>query len=110
MLYQLLVLSADTFQSVRLTGQTAPLAPYNKGELKEKQMSAQQLKVTEVEFDFTTDDGDSFMSDEERKAVVDRVVGKVYEVEEDGLADVISDETGWCVLNLDYLALAPVKG
>ena len=72
-----------------------------------------KLKITSIQFDFDDDYGDFTESDfteeenelsqEYKDNLVESVIGKVYEVEdEDEIADVISDETGWCVLSLDY--------
>lgn len=60
------------------------------------------LKLTDIEFDYDED----FPYDEQ-VAVAKSVIGEVFEVEnEDELADAISDETGWCVKSLDYVAIS----
>jgi len=66
------------------------------------------LQVTEVRFDF--DDLD--FTPEEQQAVVDDVLGNVFEVEVDDanddreVADVlveeVTDYAGWCVVFLNY--------
>ena len=66
------------------------------------------LHVTEVSFDFDDED----FTEEQRKDVIDSVVGNVFEVEVDdddddfAIADVlvehVTDLTGWCVFSLDY--------
>ena len=71
-------------------------------------MTTLTLQVTEVLFDF--DDLD--FTPEEQQAVVDSVLGNVFEVEvfdpnnDDELADAIveevTDATGWCVVSLNY--------
>jgi hypothetical protein len=66
------------------------------------------LQVTAIEFDFETED-DALTVDEQQQ-VIDSVLGKVYEVtdteDEDlqtyELLEAISNETGWCIHNLDY--------
>ena len=66
------------------------------------------LHVTEVSFDFDEED----FTEEQRKDVIDSVVGHIFEVEVDdddddfAIADVlveeVTDYTGWCVYSLDY--------
>jgi hypothetical protein len=72
-------------------------------------MTILTLQVTEVTFDF--DDLDFGI--EERRQVVDSVVGNTFEVEvdddadDDAIADVLVEEvtdlTGWCVCSLDFI-------
>jgi hypothetical protein len=63
------------------------------------------LKLTDIEFDFEDSSGE--LPYDEQVAVAKSVIGEVFEVEdEDELADVISDQTGWCVKSLDYLVIA----
>lgn len=62
------------------------------------------LKLTDIEFDFEDSSGE--LPYDEQVAVAKSVIGEVFEVDnEDELADVISDQTGWCVKSLDYLAI-----
>ena len=71
-------------------------------------MTTLTLQVTEVRFDF--DDEDFTL--EEQQAVVDDVLGNVFEVEVDDanddreVADVLVEEvttaTGWCIKSIDY--------
>ena len=66
------------------------------------------LQVTEVKFDFDDED----FTEEQRKDVIDSVVGNFFEVEVDdddddfAIADVlveeVTDYTGWCVFDIDY--------
>lgn len=63
------------------------------------------LKLIDIEFDFTDEEGDELPYDEQ-VAVSKSVIGEVFDVEsEDELADAISDETGWCVNSLDYVKI-----
>ncbi len=72
-------------------------------------MKTLTLQVTEVEFDFDEED----FTEEQRKDVIDSVVGNVFEVEVDdddddeAIADVlveeVTDYTGWCVFSLDFV-------
>ena len=71
-------------------------------------MKTLTLQVTEVSFDFDEED----FTEEQRKDVIDSVVGHIFEVEVDdddddfAIADVlveeVTDYTGWCVFSLDY--------
>jgi hypothetical protein len=72
-------------------------------------MTTLTLQVTEVRFDF--DDLD--FGPEEQQAVLDDVLGNVFEVEvlnpndDDELADAlveeVTDYAGWCVCSLDFV-------
>jgi len=63
------------------------------------------LKLTDVEFDFEDSSGE--LPYDEQVAVSKSVIGEVFEVDnEDELADLISDQTGWCVKSLDYLVIS----
>ena len=56
--------------------------------------------VTEIKFDFETDEG--FPEKEYQDKLIDEVMNTLWEAEdEDELVDLISDETGWCILSLD---------
>jgi c-di-AMP phosphodiesterase-like protein len=62
------------------------------------------FKLTDIEFDFVDSEGE--LPYDEQVAVAKSVIGEVFEVDnEDELADVISDETGWCVKSLDYVVI-----
>ena len=71
-------------------------------------MTTLTLQVTEVLFDF--DDEDFTL--EEQQAVVDDVLGNVFEVEvddanddrevADALVEEVTDYAGWCVCSLDF--------
>jgi hypothetical protein len=64
------------------------------------------FQVMSIEFDFTgclETHGSYELPVEEQQEVIDSVLGEVFEADsEDELADVISDQTGWCIKNLDY--------
>ena len=63
------------------------------------------LKLTDIEFDFEDSSGE--LPYDEQVAVSKSVIGEVFEVDnEDELADLISDQTGWCVKSLDYLVIS----
>jgi hypothetical protein len=62
------------------------------------------LQLTDIEFDFVDSSGE--LPYDEQVAVSKSVIGEVFEVDdEDELADVISDETGWCIKSLDYVVI-----
>jgi hypothetical protein len=62
------------------------------------------LKLTDIEFDFEDSSGE--LPYDEQVAVSKSVIGEVFDVDdEDELADLISDQTGWCVKSLDYLVI-----
>ena len=58
-----------------------------------------------IEFDFDEYD-DAYpdeLTEDNKQEAIDSVLGEVFEVEsEDELADVISDQTGWCIKTLNY--------
>ena len=64
------------------------------------------FQLMSIEFDFTgclETHGSYELPVEEQQEVIDSVLGEVFEADsEDELADVISDQTGWCIKNLDY--------
>jgi len=72
-------------------------------------MTTLTLQVTEVRFDF--DDLD--FTPEEQQAVLDDVLGNVFEVEvddgyddevvADALVEEVTDYAGWCVCSLDFV-------
>ena len=63
------------------------------------------IKLTDIEFDFT--DGSGELPYDEQVAVSKSALETTWEVEnEDELADVISDDTGWCIKSLNYVILS----
>jgi hypothetical protein len=64
------------------------------------------LKLTEINFDFT-DDFEDELDVESQEEIYDDVMNRIWEVDdEDELADVISDNVGWCINSLDYVVIA----
>jgi len=71
-------------------------------------MTTLTLQVTEVRFDFDDED----FTVEEQQAVLDDVLGNVFEVEvddgyddevvADALVEEVTDYAGWCVVSLNY--------
>ena len=74
-------------------------------------MTTLSLQVTEVQFDFDEED----FTLEEQQAVVDDVLGNVFEVEvedanddrevADALVEEVTDYAQWCVVSLNYRQL-----
>ena len=72
-------------------------------------MTTLTLQVTEVRFDFDDED----FTPEEQQAVLDDVLGNVFEVEvddanddrevADALVEEVTDYAGWCVCALDFV-------
>ena len=63
------------------------------------------LKLTDIEFDFEDSSGE--LPYDEQVAVSKSVIGEVFDVDdEDELADIICEQTGWCVNSLDYLVIS----
>jgi hypothetical protein len=62
------------------------------------------FQVMSIEFDWTQDDDDwNVLVDEYKQEVIDSVLGEVFEVDaEEELADVITNQTGWYIKNLNY--------
>ena len=62
--------------------------------------------ITAVQFDFTSDGMWNIPSEIEQQDIIASVIGKAYELGEDyiynDIAEAISDDTGWLVLDLHY--------
>ncbi len=60
-----------------------------------------QFQIIDIEFDFTTDDGE--LIGEEQEVVYDEVLGQIWEAEdEDDLVEEITSAYGWCIKSIDY--------
>jgi len=58
-------------------------------------------RITDVDFDFSTDEKDRYTGYQNK--IKQGVIGGVYDAEdEQNLAEVVSDDTGWLVTQLDY--------
>jgi hypothetical protein len=57
-----------------------------------------------IEFEWTQDDDDwNVLVDEYKQEVIDSTLGEVFEAESgDDLPDVITNQTGWKIKNLNY--------
>lgn len=63
------------------------------------------FQVTDIQFDFTYDGEDDTLTLDldEQDDIIGETIGKVWEAEnEDDLLEVITDSTGWCILNVEY--------
>lgn len=63
------------------------------------------IQVTNIVFDFTTDDDEVF-PETQRIELENSIIGRTFDCDEEYICDVISDETGWCILDIDYVVLA----
>ena len=62
-----------------------------------------QFQVTEIEFDFTTDDGEYELQPSKQEAIIDETIGQIWEADdEDDLVEEITSATGWCIKSIDY--------
>lgn len=66
-----------------------------------------KLKLTDIQFDFTTEDVGEIVDFEMlHERLQNGYVGQVFDIEnEDDLADVIADKSGWCVSELNYIKM-----
>jgi predicted hydrolase (HD superfamily) len=56
-------------------------------------------KVTQIEFDFDYED----LTEEEKNEIVNETTNCLWDSpEEENLADVITNNTGWCIKSLSY--------
>lgn len=65
-----------------------------------------KVQITAIEYDFECDDG--VVSESYQNDVAMQTIGNVYECEDgediiEYLADMISDETGWCIKTLEFV-------
>lgn len=68
-----------------------------------------KLKIEHIVFDCNCDDDDwtDYDAIETADFLASRYVETVWEVDhEDDLVDVISDKTGWCIIELDFSVVA----
>jgi len=69
------------------------------------QLSSPQMKfqVTEIEFDFTTDDGEYELQPSKQEQIIDETIGQIWDADdEDDLVEEITCATGWCIKSIDY--------
>ena len=62
-----------------------------------------QFQVTEIEFDFTTDDGEYELQPSKQEQIIEETIGQIWEADdEDDLVEEITCATGWCIKSIDY--------
>jgi hypothetical protein len=62
-----------------------------------------KFQVTKIEFDFTVEDSSAAISSKLQEEVVNKTLGQIWEAEdEEDLLEEISNETGWCIADIDY--------
>jgi hypothetical protein len=79
-----------------------------------------KIEVTSVDFDFESDG--EILPDQEQEEVIRKVVGTIYDMDDLGvdfcstdeeideaLTDAITDQTGWCIKNIDYNFIITTK-
>ena len=61
------------------------------------------FQVTEIEFDFSSDDGEYELQPSKQEQIIDETIGQIWEADdEDDLVDEITCATGWCIKSIDY--------
>ena len=61
------------------------------------------FQVTEIKFDFTTDDGEYELQPSKQEAIIDETIGQIWEADdEDDLVEEITAATGWCIKSINY--------
>jgi len=61
------------------------------------------LEITDIVFDLSDDCGEYIDTDMLQDLLQKAYIGQIHDVtEEDELADLISDKSGWCVVSLNY--------
>jgi hypothetical protein len=62
-----------------------------------------KLQITDIEFDLTDDCGEYIDTEMLQDQLQSVYIGQFWDVtEEDELADLISDKSGWCVNSINY--------
>ena len=61
------------------------------------------LQITAIQFDFTCDNPDDYITEDQEVAATDAALGQLWEVDdEDDLADEVTAAYGWCIKSIDY--------
>ena len=62
-----------------------------------------KFHVTEIEFDLDCDAADEELTEQERVDLYEEYVGTFWDADDaDDLIDKITNESGWCILSIDY--------
>ena len=74
-----------------------------------------KVQITAIEYDFECDDENEVLPESYQVELTNETIGKVYDIFEDPeypdedrlmyLADMITDETGWCIKTLEYVVV-----
>ena len=68
-----------------------------------KMPDTMKLQITDIEFDLTDDCGEYIDTEMLQDQLQNVYIGQFWDVtEEDELADLISDKSGWCVNSINY--------
>ena len=62
-----------------------------------------KFQITEIEFDFTTDDGEYELQPSRQEKITDETIGQIWDADDaDDLVEEITCATGWCIKSIDY--------
>ena len=62
-----------------------------------------QFQVTEIEFDFTTDDGEYELQPSKQEQIIDETIGQIWEADdEEDLVEEVTAAYGWRIKSIDY--------
>jgi len=62
-----------------------------------------KFQITEIEFDFTTDDGEYELQPSKQEEIIEETIGQIWDADdEDDLVEEVTDATGWCVVSLNW--------
>jgi hypothetical protein len=62
-----------------------------------------KFQVTEIEFDFTTDDGEYELQPSEQEQITNDTIGQIWDADdEDDLVEEITCATGWCIKSIEF--------
>jgi hypothetical protein len=61
------------------------------------------FQVTEIAFDFSTDDCDDLLSDQDQQVLIQDTIGQIFEADdEDDLIEEVTCASGWCIQSINY--------
>lgn len=62
-----------------------------------------KFQVTQIEFDFTTDDLNNLPTLGYQEDITDETIGQIWDADNgDDLVEEITCATGWCIKSIDY--------
>ena len=62
-----------------------------------------KFQVTQIEFDFTTDDLNNLPTLGYQEEIIDETIGQIWDADNgDDLVEEITCATGWCIKSIDY--------